>query len=54
MGSSTGMLLSYEIIRLTSNSKDETVLIEEPFIIKLLDALDSNGRMYVQMSGLSL
>jgi hypothetical protein len=30
MGSFTGMLLSYEIIRLTSNSKDETVLIE-PF-----------------------
>ncbi len=27
MGSLTGMLLSYEIIRLTSNSKDETVLI---------------------------
>jgi hypothetical protein len=32
MGSSTGMLLSYEIIRLTSNSKDETVLIEELFL----------------------
>lgn len=36
MSSFTGMLLSYEIIRLTSNSKDKTVLIQELFITQII------------------